>query len=528
MRRRHHRIASSPIRAAPALTRKASNSANSPSSSLSPPVSPTEQNLDWAARPWEVPVKHWKQHHTLVADYWQRKRRVDYAFDKELETVATIVAASSEDASRGQRTRKLVEEAYPDVITPPLKAEDTDNETPAKPGSTRLQLLSVNTQIRRKQPSSSSQDSDRPTSARCGTAAFSPIQPSSSLGHFESEATEGGLYLAPLQRRRPAKTILSPKLTRTFTSTNADKLRHHWAREKMEKLRAQALAAAKAPILARLEATALPRVSCAEQEKLRVAIFSPDSAKTGQSAATQATLSSQEIVQTQVNPLPLVSTASNESRAKTEAFDVDPLTPRSAKSFEQSLKLQHELAKGVRAGAAAAVAKVKLLKATLMIQRVSRGMIARNGFAAAVTEKLAGAKKRAVEEEMANVFDKAEYFDPQTYHKTLESHGKSDEQDDEDKYSKMAEGQLNSALESDTRERLRRQERALYISAYRAPAADAATAEAYVDPIAIAVFGTPYFISCWLPCRDFRNWIFDHVWGDLRQTGSEAMTTRCR
>ena len=188
-------------------------------------------------------------------------------------------------------------------------------------------------------------------------------------------------------------------------------------------------------------------------------------------------------------------------------------------------------------------------------------MIARNGFAAAVTEKLAGAKKRAVEEEMANVFDKAEYFDPQTYHKTLESHGKvgrtpngvllrkwelfmlfqsidgttfwfvacqSDEQDDEDKYSKMAEGQLNSALESDTRERLRRQERALYISAYRAPAADAATAEAYVDPIAIAVFGTPYFISCWLPCRDFRNWIFDHVWGDLRQTGSEAMTTRCR
>ena len=114
-------------------------------------------------------------------------------------------------------------------------------------------------------------------------------------------------------------------------------------------------------------------MSCAEQEKLRVAIFSPDSAKTGQSAATQATLSSQEIVQTQVNPLPLVSTASNESRAKTEAFDVDPLTPRSAKSFEQSLKLQHELAKGVRAGAAAAVAKVKLLKATLMIQRVSRG-----------------------------------------------------------------------------------------------------------------------------------------------------------
>lgn len=50
------------------------------------------------------------------------------------------------------------------------------------------------------------------------------------------------------------------------------------------------------------------------------------------------------------------------------------------------------------------------------------GMIARNGFAAAVEEKLAHAKKRAVEKEMAAVFDKAEYFDPQTYHKTLEDH----------------------------------------------------------------------------------------------------------
>ena len=50
------------------------------------------------------------------------------------------------------------------------------------------------------------------------------------------------------------------------------------------------------------------------------------------------------------------------------------------------------------------------------------GMIARNGFAAAVEQKLVDAKKRAVEKEMADVFDKAEYFDPQTYHKTLEGH----------------------------------------------------------------------------------------------------------
>lgn len=138
--------------------------------------------------------------------------------------------------------------------------------------------------------------------------------------------------------------------------------------------------AAKAPILARLEATAQPlHASSAEHARLRAEIFGADAAAADNSPDdTRPKSRMKDNARTQVvTPLPPVSfAAANGSRANETAGDndADPLTPRSAKSFERSLELQNELAKGVRAGAAAAVAKVKLLKATLMIQRVSRGL----------------------------------------------------------------------------------------------------------------------------------------------------------
>ena len=126
--------------------------------------------------------------------------------------------------------------------------------------------------------------------------------------------------------------ILSPKATRRFTQSGADQLRKLWADEKMQHVKDTLFSVEKAPVLEQLK-NSNSRIN----ETLR-----------------------------QVEKLPDVVGRTHVPR---------PLTPRAELSWKKSVALQEQLALGVRKTAAAVRAKAKLLKATMMLQRVARGSI---------------------------------------------------------------------------------------------------------------------------------------------------------
>jgi hypothetical protein len=205
------------------------------------PVSPDARRVDWQARPWDIPVREWQRHAEAEAEYHRRKQVQDYAYEQELGQAVRFAAHLG---------RRQLENAYPDVITPELWPErwqgagggsvaggsDVGSSFANQASRARVPNLSVATT----QPVATQAlalppaPGGGPLSTAVSPSAATTVvgSPSSQiLGRSQSAPTSpvaGGKQSSSRPQR-----LLSPKLTRSFTASNADRLRSQWATEAM-------------------------------------------------------------------------------------------------------------------------------------------------------------------------------------------------------------------------------------------------------------------------------------------------------